>query len=167
MLYEAGVAVLARTCFGKRNQGEDQEYVRLSYATSTEQIQEGLARIKKQWKDREDFAKMALDKNPISIVHSMAFHNPGNENVVSRGEAPAWYMLETVKRIVDDPYFQAIEITQIKDSALRKQVAELSVAASGKKLIYSAQPVQLINEEKHHRSHETSVPAMSWKGAKL
>ncbi|HOB21314.1 MAG TPA: pyridoxal phosphate-dependent aminotransferase, partial [Bacillota bacterium] len=47
LLYEAGVAVLARTCFGKRNQGEDQEYVRLSYATSTEQIQEGLARIKK------------------------------------------------------------------------------------------------------------------------
>ena len=89
---------------------------------------------------------MALDKNPISIVHSMAFPGPGNENVVSRGEAPAWYMLETVKRIVDDPYFQAIEITQIKDSALRKQVAEL-VAASGKKLIYSAQPVQLINEE--------------------
>jgi aspartate aminotransferase len=47
LLYEAGVAVLARTCFGQRNQGEDQEYVRFSYATSPEQIKEGLARIKK------------------------------------------------------------------------------------------------------------------------
>jgi aspartate/methionine/tyrosine aminotransferase len=47
LLHEAGVAVLARSCFGQRNVGEDQEYVRFSYATSREQIKEGLARIKK------------------------------------------------------------------------------------------------------------------------
>lgn len=47
LLYEAGVAVLARSCFGQRNRGEDQEYVRFSYATSPENIQEGLAKIKK------------------------------------------------------------------------------------------------------------------------
>lgn len=47
LLHEAGVAVLARSCFGQRNVGEDQEYVRLSYATSPEEIKEGLARIKK------------------------------------------------------------------------------------------------------------------------
>jgi len=47
LLYEAGVAVLARTCFGKRNEGENQEYIRLSYATSRNNIIEGVERIKK------------------------------------------------------------------------------------------------------------------------
>jgi len=47
LLYEAGVAVLARTCFGKRNEGENQEYIRLSYATSRNNIIEGVKRIKK------------------------------------------------------------------------------------------------------------------------
>jgi aspartate/methionine/tyrosine aminotransferase len=45
-LLEAGVAVLARTCFGRKNPGEDQEYIRLSYATSLENIQEGLKRLR-------------------------------------------------------------------------------------------------------------------------
>lgn len=48
LLHEAGVAVLSRTCFGPRNEGEDQEYIRLSYATSQDRIREGLARIA-QW----------------------------------------------------------------------------------------------------------------------
>ncbi|MGI6541656.1 MAG: pyridoxal phosphate-dependent aminotransferase [Limnochordia bacterium] len=46
LLYEAGVAVLPRSSFGSRNAGEDQEYVRFSYATSREAITEGLRRIK-------------------------------------------------------------------------------------------------------------------------
>ena len=46
LLYEAGVAVLARTCFGQKNQEENQEYIRLSYATSRENIREGVRRIK-------------------------------------------------------------------------------------------------------------------------
>lgn len=46
LLYEAGVAVLARTCFGKKNEEENQEYIRLSYATSRENIIEGVRRIK-------------------------------------------------------------------------------------------------------------------------
>lgn len=46
LLYEAGVAVLARTCFGSKNQEETQEYIRLSYAASRENIREGLRRIK-------------------------------------------------------------------------------------------------------------------------
>ncbi|HEY3324518.1 MAG TPA: pyridoxal phosphate-dependent aminotransferase [Planctomycetota bacterium] len=45
-LVEGGVAVLARTCFGRKNVGEDQEYIRLSYATSMENILEGLRRLK-------------------------------------------------------------------------------------------------------------------------
>lgn len=46
LLYEAGVAVLARTCFGKKNKEENQEYIRLSYADSQENIREGIRRIK-------------------------------------------------------------------------------------------------------------------------
>ncbi len=46
LLYEAGVAVLAGTCFGSKNQEETQEYIRLSYAASRENIREGLRRIK-------------------------------------------------------------------------------------------------------------------------
>jgi aspartate/methionine/tyrosine aminotransferase len=45
-LLEGGVAVLARTRFGRKNAGEDQEYIRLSYATSLENIREGLKRLK-------------------------------------------------------------------------------------------------------------------------
>jgi aspartate aminotransferase len=46
LLNEAGVAVLARTCFGQRNEGETEFYIRLSYATSEENIEEGLRRIR-------------------------------------------------------------------------------------------------------------------------
>ena len=47
LLHEAGVAILGRTCFGGRNQGEDEEYVRFSYASSKEAIAEGMKRIKR------------------------------------------------------------------------------------------------------------------------
>ncbi len=46
LLHQAGVAVLGRTCFGSKNEGENQEYIRLSYATSKKLIQEGLRRAK-------------------------------------------------------------------------------------------------------------------------
>ncbi len=47
LLHKANVAVLARNCFGQRNKGEKEEYIRLSYATSKENIIEGVKRIKK------------------------------------------------------------------------------------------------------------------------
>lgn len=46
LLHEAGVAVLPRTSFGRKNPGEIQEYVRLSYATSRDNIIEGIRRMK-------------------------------------------------------------------------------------------------------------------------
>ncbi|MEI7903857.1 MAG: pyridoxal phosphate-dependent aminotransferase [Candidatus Firestonebacteria bacterium] len=46
LLEKAEVAVLARTFFGPKNLGEVDEYVRLSYVTSTEKIKEGLQRMK-------------------------------------------------------------------------------------------------------------------------
>jgi len=47
ILENAGVAVLARTYFGPKNEGETEEYIRLSYVASMETIEKGLARIKK------------------------------------------------------------------------------------------------------------------------
>jgi aspartate/methionine/tyrosine aminotransferase len=45
-LLDAGrVAVLSRSCFGPPNRGETEQYLRLSFATSTENLREGLARI--------------------------------------------------------------------------------------------------------------------------
>ncbi|HEU4754732.1 MAG TPA: pyridoxal phosphate-dependent aminotransferase, partial [Armatimonadota bacterium] len=46
MLHDGGVAVLARGNFGSRNEGEDQEYVRVSFATSRELLREGLRRMR-------------------------------------------------------------------------------------------------------------------------
>ncbi|MGE5509488.1 MAG: pyridoxal phosphate-dependent aminotransferase [Chitinophagales bacterium] len=46
LLYEGNVAVLPRSSFGMRNEDEGEEYLRLSYATSRENILEGLKRIK-------------------------------------------------------------------------------------------------------------------------
>jgi len=45
-LLEHGAAVLADTHFGKKNPEETQQYIRLSYATSAENIIEGCKRIK-------------------------------------------------------------------------------------------------------------------------
>jgi aspartate/methionine/tyrosine aminotransferase len=46
MLYDGGVAVLARSNFGSRNEGEEEEYVRISFATSRELLREGLRRMR-------------------------------------------------------------------------------------------------------------------------
>jgi aspartate/methionine/tyrosine aminotransferase len=46
LLYDAGVAVLARSCFGSRNTGENDEYIRLSFATSSDMIEKGLKIMK-------------------------------------------------------------------------------------------------------------------------
>lgn len=46
-LLQSGVAVLADTYFGKKNYGEREQYIRLSYATSKENIVKGLERMKK------------------------------------------------------------------------------------------------------------------------
>lgn len=46
LLHTAGVAALPRTSFGRKNDGETQEYLRFSYATSREVITEGLRRMR-------------------------------------------------------------------------------------------------------------------------
>ncbi|GAB4306824.1 MAG: pyridoxal phosphate-dependent aminotransferase [Promethearchaeota archaeon] len=46
LLDEVDVAVLARTYFGARDPDETQEYVRLSYCVSREDVERGMARVK-------------------------------------------------------------------------------------------------------------------------
>jgi len=89
---------------------------------------------------------MALDKNKMSLVYAMAYPGPGSTNSVIRGEADEEYLLSTLKKVLDDPYFGAIEVTQVKDAALREKVAEL-LKKSGKTVVFSAQPVQLSHKE--------------------
>ena len=47
ILFEGNVAVLPRTSFGRANKGESEQYLRFSYASSMEMIEEGLARLRK------------------------------------------------------------------------------------------------------------------------
>jgi aspartate/methionine/tyrosine aminotransferase len=47
LLHEGNVAVLARSCFGPRNVGETDEYIRISFATSRERLAEGLDRMRR------------------------------------------------------------------------------------------------------------------------
>jgi DhnA family fructose-bisphosphate aldolase class Ia/sugar phosphate isomerase/epimerase len=89
---------------------------------------------------------MALDKNVIGIVHSMAYPGPAKTNAVQRGEAPERYLIDTIKKIADDPYFGGIEITRIKNRAHRAAVAQILKDAK-MVVTYSAQPVQLRNED--------------------
>lgn len=48
-------------------------------------------------------------------------------------------ILPTLKKLATDPYFTAIEVTWIKDPAVRKKAAEI-FAQSGIKVCYGAQP---------------------------
>jgi aspartate aminotransferase len=45
-LLDAGIAVLSRSCFGSPNDGETDQYLRLSFAAATPVLEEGLHRIR-------------------------------------------------------------------------------------------------------------------------
>lgn len=66
----------------------------------------------------------------VGIVHFMAYP------ATMRGEGP---VLETVKKIALDDYFDAIEVTWVKDKATRLQVGEL-LKTAGVTLAYAGQP---------------------------
>ena len=46
---------------------------------------------------------MVLQENVFSIVHPMLFPGPGNTRATQRGEAPASYLLRSIRQIIDDP----------------------------------------------------------------
>ena len=89
---------------------------------------------------------MALVDNVLSLVHFMAYPGPGSTRSVARGEAREEYLIRTMKKVLDDPYFGGIEITRIKDPGVRAQVAKL-LSASGKQATFSAQTIQMQNED--------------------
>lgn len=66
----------------------------------------------------------------LGVVHFMAFPQ------CIKGEGP---ILETIEKIANDPDFQAIEISWIKDDAARGKAADL-LSASGLAVFYGAQP---------------------------
>ncbi|MHA1682321.1 MAG: Cgl0159 family (beta/alpha)8-fold protein [Promethearchaeota archaeon] len=89
---------------------------------------------------------MALEKNIKSVVHFMAYPGPRLGRSTQLGEAPESYMVDTIKKIIDDPYFNGIEITLIKDPAIRKRVAKMLKDAK-MYVTFCAQSIQLINED--------------------
>jgi sugar phosphate isomerase/epimerase len=66
----------------------------------------------------------------VGVIHHMAFPE------CLAGEGP---VLETLERIVCDDFFSAVEVTRMKDAAVRKQAAGM-LAASGMDVIFAAVP---------------------------
>lgn len=69
----------------------------------------------------------------VGVVHCMAFPE------CMRGDGP---IVETVARIAEDPFFNAIEIASIQDDDARQQVRSL-LDASGMRVAFAAQPAVL------------------------
>ncbi|MCD6506136.1 sugar phosphate isomerase/epimerase [Candidatus Poribacteria bacterium] len=69
----------------------------------------------------------------VGLIHFMAFPE------TIKGEGP---IAETVKKIAEDEFFTAIEITWMKDPEVRKQVREM-IETSGMTVGYGAQPAVL------------------------
>ena len=72
----------------------------------------------------------------IGIVHFMAFKS------CIGGDGP---ILETLEKIALDPYFQAVEVTQIKDGTVLAEAAELLKAAH-MDVAFGAQPILLVGQ---------------------
>lgn len=68
----------------------------------------------------------------VGIIHFMAY--PG----ASAGES----LLSSLRELVEDSFFDAVEITSVKDQQERAQVARL-LAQGGMAVGFGAQPVQL------------------------
>ena len=76
-----------------------------------------------------------MDKNirnyiKVGLIHFMAYP------VVIKGEGP---IAETLERIAEDDYFDAVEVTWIKDDAIRAEAKEI-IETSAMEVYYGAQP---------------------------
>lgn len=89
---------------------------------------------------------MALEKNLKSLVTFMAFPGPRLGRSAQLGEAPEKYLRESIEFVAETGFFNAIEVTRIKDPVIRENMTKLY-----KKhdffVTFCAQPVQLINED--------------------
>jgi sugar phosphate isomerase/epimerase len=80
------------------------------------------------------------------IVHFMAFP------ATMKGEGP---ILETCRQILTDPYFEIIEISWIKDAAVRAQVKAM-IASAGVEAKYGGQP-RLLSQKLDLNSADESM----------
>ena len=72
----------------------------------------------------------------IGIVHFMAY------KACLQGDGP---ILETLENIALDPYFNVVEVTQMKDPQVRKDAAAL-LASAHMDVAFGAQPICLVNQ---------------------
>ena len=72
----------------------------------------------------------------VGLVHFMAYPQ------VLKGEGP---VLEMLEKTLSDDFFDVIEITTVKDSAVRQKARQM-LASSGMTVAYGGQPVQLVNK---------------------
>jgi len=76
------------------------------------------------------------DYMKVGIVHCMAYPQ------TLRGEGP---IIETLERIASDEFFDAIEVTWIKDPGVRKEAASL-LKSSGMTVCFAGQPPLLLSK---------------------
>lgn len=72
----------------------------------------------------------------LGLIQFMAYPQ------VIKGEGP---VLETLEKILSDEFFDAVEITTIKDPAVREKARKM-IASSKVTAAYGGQPVQLVNK---------------------
>jgi hypothetical protein len=89
---------------------------------------------------------MALETNRKSVVTFMAFPGPRLGRSAQLGEAPEKYLRDSINFIKKTGFFDAIEVTHIKDPEIRDRMAALYKKHKFH-VTYCAQPVQLINED--------------------
>jgi DhnA family fructose-bisphosphate aldolase class Ia/sugar phosphate isomerase/epimerase len=88
---------------------------------------------------------MAFEQNIKSIVHPMAFPGPRLGNSTMLGEAPEKYLLDSINFLKSLNYFNGIEVTHIKDPEVKANF--IKAIQSFDYITYTAEPVQLINED--------------------
>ncbi|MDA0746158.1 MAG: TIM barrel protein [bacterium] len=81
----------------------------------------------------------------IGLVHFMAY------KACIGGEGP---ILETLEKIALDPYFQAVEVTHMKDAGVRKQAGQL-LRSAHLDVAFGAQPILLVGKLDINSSDES------------
>jgi DhnA family fructose-bisphosphate aldolase class Ia/sugar phosphate isomerase/epimerase len=99
---------------------------------------------------------MILKDNMMTVVHPMAFPGRQNTNSMQRGEPSEKYLMDSLNTIAQDNYFGGIEITRIKDPALRKKAIDF-LKSTKLHTFFGAQFVQSLNEEGYAPTDISSI----------
>ncbi len=99
---------------------------------------------------------MILENNMVTVVHPMAFPGRQNTNSMLRGEPGERYLMQSLETLANDKYFGGIEITRIKDPLLRKKAIDY-LSKTDLHIFFTAQPVQILNEEGYAPTDLSSI----------